>query len=240
MIFCLSPLVWFSRLITRMLGSEATRTPGVDRDELMAMARMGAESGHLLERESLFVQNLIQMNAMHAGDIMTPRTVVFSLPESLHLTETLKLIEDKPFSRIPVYGSTRDEVTGFVMRTEVLLAHLKNRDDENTISSLKRPIGMVHEHTPLDELFQKFIAERRQIMIVIDRFGTPLGLVSFEDIIETIFGFEIVDEKDKIPDMQILARNLWKERMRKMGISIQELETLMGENTPPSELKKEY
>jgi cation-transporting P-type ATPase F len=99
-----------------------------------------------------------------------------------------------------------------------LLAHLKDIDDTATLADVKRPITMAAEHTPVDVLFQKFISERIQITLVVDDFGTTVGIVSFEDIIETIFGFEIMDEKDKVADLQLHARNLWKERARKMGI----------------------
>ncbi len=222
MIKGLAPLVWLSRILTRVISRGEERASGIDRDELLAMARLGAESGQLRERESQFVQNLIQLNAMTAGDIMTPRTVIFALPESMRVSETVKLIEEKPFNRIPVYSNTRDEITGFVIRIEVLLAHLKNSGEDRPLADLKRPIGMAPVNTPVDALFQRLIAERRQLMIVIDEFGTPVGLASFEDVIETIFGFEIMDEKDKVPDLQLHARHLWKERARKMGIELEE------------------
>ncbi len=220
MITGLAPLVWFSRQITRLITPKGSSAPSLHREELLAMTRLGAESGELAERESEFVHNLIQLHSMKTASIMTPRPVIFALPESMPLIEFVKIIEEKPFSRIPVFQGNRDDITGFVIRGEVLLAHLKDTDDTATLADVKRPMAMVAEHTPVDLLFQRFISERIQIILVVDEFGTTVGIVSFEDIIETIFGFEIMDEKDKVADLQLHARNLWKERARKMGIEI--------------------
>lgn len=220
MITGLAPLVWFSRQITRLITPRGETPQPMHREELLAMARLGEESGQLRERESRFVQNLIELHAMKTWDIMTPRPVIFALPQSTPLIEFVKLIEDKPFTRIPVYKNNRDEVVGFVIRGEALLAHLKDDHDTGTLELVTRPIAFTPESTPVDILFQRFIAERHQIMLVNDEFGTTVGLVSFEDIIETIFGFEIMDEKDKVADLQHHARNLWHERARKMGIEL--------------------
>ena len=220
MIFLLGPLVWGSRQITRFLTPSGHSAPPMDREELLAMTRIGAESGQLKARESEFVHNLIQLHSMKTWDIMTPRPVIFALPEAMLLKEFVQIIEEKPFSRIPVYKENRDEITGFVIRGEALIAHLKDVEDTATLASVKRPITATADHTPVDALFQKFISDRIQIALVVDEFGGTVGIVSFEDIIETIFGFEIMDEKDKIADLQLYARNLWKERARKMGIKI--------------------
>jgi CBS domain containing-hemolysin-like protein len=222
MILVLTPLVWMCRQITRLITPKGHVLPDMHREELLAMTRIGAESGQIEEQESRFVQNLIQLHSMKTWDIMTPRPVIFALSESLPLTEFTKAIEDKPFSRIPVYKSNRDEITGFVIRGEVLIAHLKDADDKLTLADVVRPLAVAAEHTPVDALFRRFISDRHQIMLVVDEFGTTVGLVTFEDIIETIFGFEILDEKDKVADLQMHARNLWKDRAKRMGINLDE------------------
>ena len=218
----LAPLVWFSRQITRLITPTGHVVPEMHREELLAMTRLGAESGQIDDQESQFVQNLIQLHSMRTRDIMTPRPVIFALPETMPLTGFVKAIEDKPFSRIPVYKSNRDEISGFVIRGEVLVAHLKDAEDRLTLADVVRPIAVAADLTPVDSLFRRFIAERHQIMLIVDEFGATIGLVTFEDIIETIFGFEIVDEKDKVADLQHHARSLWKERARKMGIELDE------------------
>jgi CBS domain containing-hemolysin-like protein len=229
MITLLAPLVWFSRQITRLITPRGEAARPMHREELVAIARLGEESGQIGKRESQFVQNLVQLHAMKAWDIMTPRPVIFALPEHSPLTEGVRLIEDKPFTRIPVYRGSRDEITGFALRSDILLAHLKDEDDSGTLDEVVRPLAACAEDTPVDLLFQRFIAERHQIMLVVDEFGTTVGLISFEDIIETIFGFEIIDEKDTIADLQSHARHLWEERARKMGLVLHpEAETDAG------------
>ncbi len=220
MISALKPLVWASQQITKLIAPKGKADRAFHREEMLAMARLGEESGSLGERESQFVQNLIQLHAMRVWDIMTPRTVIFALPQDTRLVDFVKLVEDKPFTRIPVYKGSRDEMVGFVIRGEALLAHLKDENDTGTLADVTRPLAVTPEHTPVDVLFQRFVSERHQIMVVADEFGTIVGLVSFEDVIETIFGFEIMDEKDKVADLQLHARNMWYERARRMGIEL--------------------
>lgn len=217
----LKPLVLVSKSITSMIAASDGKTdPSVHREEMLAMARMGHESGSLRERESQFVQNLIQLNAMKVSDIMTPRPVIFSLPQSTPLPDFADLIEDKPFTRIPVYNNGNDDFTGFVIRGDALLAHLKDHNDTGTLADVVLPVAITPEYTAVDALFQRFIAERHHIMLVTNEFGTTVGLVTLEDIIETIFGIEILDETDHHPDLQLHARSLWQERAKKMGIQI--------------------
>ena len=215
-----------SQQITRLF-TKRCRGPLIHREEMLAMARMARNPVRLGQRESQFVQNLIQLHAMKAWDIMTPRPVIFALPQSTLLVDFIKMVEDKPFTRIPVYKGTFDEMVGFVIRGDVLLAHLKNADLTSTLAEVTRPLAVTQEYIAVDILFQRFIAERHQIMLVTDEFGTTVGLITFEDIIETIFGFEIMDEKDKVADLQLDARNLWHQRARRMGIELPEEETWM-------------
>ena len=159
---------------------------------------------------------------------LTPKPVIYSLPQSTPLAKFVEIVSEKPFSRIPVYSESQDDFTGFVIRGEALIAHLKGNGTCSTLADVTRPIAATPDHIPVDQLFQRFISERHQIMLVADEFGTIVGLVSFEDIIETIFGFEILDEQDKVADLQEHARGLWRERARRMGILIEE-----GEPSPP-------
>ena len=216
------PLVWLSRKVTQWVVKTSPVEPAAHREEILALARIGQQSGSLGESESHFVHNLMQLNAMRTGDIMTPRPVIFALPESTSLVEFVKLIEDKPFTRVPVYRESLDDMAGFVIRGEALLAHLKDDDDTWTLARISRPLAVTPEHGTVDQLFQRFLGERHQIMVVADEFGTTVGLVTFEDVIETIFGIEIMDEQDKVADWQSYARELWRERAKRMGIELEE------------------
>lgn len=219
----LKPLVLFSKSITSKIATQDSGPDPIEqREEILAMARLGCESGSLMERESQFVQNLIQLNAMKVSDIMTPRPVIFSLPQSTPLTDFAALIGSKPFTRIPVFDKGNDDYTGFVIRGDALLAHLKDHYDTGTLKDVLLPVAVTPEYTAVDSLFQRFIAERHHIMLVSNEFGTIVGLVTLEDIIETIFGIEILDEKDKHADLQQHARTLWHDRAKKMGLDLEQ------------------
>lgn len=217
----LKPLVLASKSITGMIAKNQ-RQPNLSehRDELLAMARIGQLSGSLHERESRFVQNLLQLHTTKVSAIMTPRPVIFSLPQNTPLPDFATLIENRPFTRIPIYDQGTDDFTGFVIRGDALLAHFKDHYDTGTLRDVLQSISITAQYTPIDALFQRFVEERHHIMLVTNEFGTTVGLVTLEDIIETIFGIEILDETDKHPDLQHYARNLWHERAKKMGIKI--------------------
>ncbi|QTN33666.1 DUF21 domain-containing protein [Akkermansiaceae bacterium] len=222
LITALKPLVLASKSLTSLI-TPAQSVPDLSeqREEILAMTRIGETSGSLHERESQFVHNLIQLHAMKASDIMTPRPVIFSLPQSTPLPDFAALIEDKPFTRIPLYEKGGDDFTGFAIRGDALLAHLKDHYDTGTLADVIKPIAVTPEYTPVDKLFQRFIEERHHIMLVTNEFGTTVGLVTLEDIIETIFGIEILDESDRHPDLQHHARSLWHERAKKMGLELE-------------------
>lgn len=214
----LAPLVWLSQQLTRLITFGKAKEGPQHREELLAMARLGARSGQLNETESETVRNLLDLGGMRVRDIMTPRVVLFTLPEVTRLADFPGLLEDKPFSRIPVYEGSPDEVTGFVLRADALLVQLQDPDPEATLVKVRRPIEVVLEQLEVDRLFKRFITERHQIMLVMDELGSVAGIVTLEDVVETIFGIEIMDEIDTVEDLQAYARQLWQERAARMGI----------------------
>lgn len=214
--WCLRPVVWICQNITRLITLGKASDPPRHREELLAVARLGAEEGSLKASETRIVRNMLSLIELSVASIMTPRPVVFSLPESLSLAEFTERIEAQPFSRIPVYGESHEQITGFVLRFEVLLACVKQSDE--SIGTLKRPILFVAKSMKVDALFEQMIKESVQIAMVQDEYGSSIGLVTLEDVVETLVGVEIVDEQDTVADMQQLARDLWKKRAAKMGI----------------------
>jgi CBS domain containing-hemolysin-like protein len=220
MIVGLKPLVWFSQQLTRLITFGKAQKPPQHREELMAVAHLGHESGQLHVRETQFLHNMLQLGEVSAFDIMTPRTVVFSLPMNMGSTEFVRRVDDQPYTRIPVYVEKPDQLEGFVIKGEVLMEHVKRAPEELFLRDVMRPLGRTHGILTVDKLFQRFINEHHHIMQVLDEYGTLAGIVTLEDVVETIFGFEIVDELDKVPDLQAYARELWQARATRLGIEV--------------------
>lgn len=211
LITVLGPLVWASRQITKVItGGKPAEVPR-HREELLALASLGQASGQIEQDEVRFVRNMLQLHAVKASDVMTPRTVVFSLSLELPLAEFAQEIRGVPYTRVPVFERERDNIRGFVIKHEVM-GRLAGEDEPDDLSGLVRPLLGVLDEVPVDRLFRRMIAEKLQILSVIDEFGTFLGLVTLEDVLETIFGFEIVDELDEVPDLQDYARELARRR----------------------------
>jgi CBS domain containing-hemolysin-like protein len=187
------------------------------REEFIALAEAGAQEGVLHEEESRILKSLFRFRQVRARDIMTPRTVIFTLPETLTVAEALDAHPDPGFSRIPVYGKDRDEVKGFVLKSDVLI-EAANLQGATTLSHLKRPIPVIPGDLPLHELFDRLLNERTHMALVADEYGGTEGLVTMEDVVETLLGLEIVDEVDKVQDMQELARQQWRKRALRQGI----------------------
>lgn len=221
LIWLLYPLIVVSERITRMIARG--RTAHVfSRDELAAMASIGERSGKLAPGESRIVRNLVLLDRLSARDIMTPRPVITAVPERSTVAEAMDLLGERPFSRVPVYRETIDQVTGFVLKHELLLDHAEGRDDR-PLTELRREMPSVPDGLPLRRLLEVLLeTHRAHIAMVIDEYGGTAGLVTLEDAVETLLGLEIVDEMDQHEDMQALARRRWAQRARTMGLEVDE------------------
>ncbi len=213
------PLVLLSRGITWLIarGKEA---PIVERAEIAALAELGAREGVLRAGESRIVRNLFRLGRLRAEDIMTPRTVLVALPEDETVENALQREEMLRFSRLPVYSGSLDNVTGFVLKSDILLhaARAAGRAEGVQLSDLMRPLLTVPESLPLPELFDRLMADGAHIARVVDEFGGTAGLVTMEDVFETLIGLEIVDEMDTVEDMREHARQEWLRRARRLGL----------------------
>ena len=216
MIKGLYPLILVSEKITQAL-TKGRDVHVFNREEFIAMAHIGKQSGHINDRESRIIRNLFHFGSLRAQDIMTPRTVVAALPETMPIEHALQYRMTAPFSRIPVFDEDLDSVTGFVLREDLLIAQTRGTG-HRPISELRRDILAIAATTSLSSLLEIFLDRRQQIAIVVGEYGETQGLVSMEDVIETLLGIEIVDEGDKIEDMQQLARKLWRKRAQSFGI----------------------
>lgn len=221
----LSFLVWsltypmkILKLFTKLIGGH-NRSYGVSRAELSAMAEIATISGGIEDEESKILQNLLLFKSTIVRDIMTPRTVVYAVPESRDVEEVLLDSMQKPFSRIPVYKINRDNVIGFILKSDLMSAKLRKGLEGKRLSDFMRDIKAVQSNDSIFQAFKLMTQNAQHIMLVIDEFGGMEGVVTMEDIVETLLGMEIVDEADKNPDMQVLARNLWKKRAEVMGLN---------------------
>lgn len=216
LIWILYPLIWVSERLTRLI----TRGKSVhtfSRAEYAALADVGVEKGQIDIDESRILKNLFKLPELRAEDVMTPRTVVFALQQNMTLDEVMVKHPEIPFSRIPIYGEDRDDVTGFVLKTDMLLEKLKDHGDL-MLSGLKREIFAVPETASLEYVAEQLLEHRLHLLLVLDEYGGLAGVVSLEDVVETLIGIEIVDEADQITDLRRLARQKWQERMKRLGI----------------------
>lgn len=221
------PLVKLSQAITRLL-SPAARQDSISREEITAMAELGEEQGLLAASESRIIQNLFRFSSLRVKDIMTPRIVVVALPETLTVQEVVDEHHEFRFSRIPIYTETRDDVTGYVLKDDILLKAAQDKGGI-TLHDLKRDMLVVPDALPLHELFERMLDRLEHIALVVDEYGGVGGVVSMEDVVETILGLEIVDEVDSAEDMQHLARRQWLSRAQRLGIIPRELENARAE-----------
>ncbi|WP_137679403.1 CNNM domain-containing protein [Aurantiacibacter suaedae] len=219
MITALGPLVWASRQITRLISFGRTPELPRHREELIALTSLGQASGQIDMAEMRFVQNMLQLHQLRNSDVMTPRTVVFSLPRSAAIADLGQTLRASAFSRIPVFDEERDSIVGFVIKQDILSRLADDDDSTEQVSDFLRTIPLVLDGSPVDRLFHRMIADHQHIVAVVDEYGSFLGLISLEDILETIFGFEIVDETDEVHDMQKLARQLSLRHSARAGRS---------------------
>ena len=183
------------------------------------MAGIGKEEGMLNDRESKIIRNLFLFKSFDASTVMTPRIVVSALQKDLTVDEVLSMPTSSNFSRLPIYDHDLDSVVGFVLREDLLVA--KNHGQGgHSINEFRREIITVMAKTPLSRLMEILLEQRQHIALVVGEYGDTKGVVTLEDVVETLLGIEILDEGDKVEDMQKLARQLWEKRVGKMGIHL--------------------
>ena len=212
----LAPMIWLSQLITKNLKKDKDK-PVLSRSDFVVMSELGKDLGILKESEQKIIKNLLRFNRILIKDVMTPRIVVVAADDSTTIKEFHDRNSELPFSRIPVYQDSNDKVTGYVLKDKILLNLVEGKGHEQ-LKSLRRDIIVSHSSTPIPDLLDKFITEKEHISLVVDEYGGMEGIVTMEDIIETLLGIEIVDELDNNEDMRALARKNWELRARKMGL----------------------
>ncbi len=208
-------LVVLLEKMTRSVSSNSTQE-SVTRDEVAAIVTVGTQEGVLEKKENRMIQHLLKLDSITAHEIMTPSVVVSMAEEGMTLREFYADEEFKNHSRIPVYkGEESDYITGYVLRQEVLERLAEDKFDVQ-LGELARPILSFSEGEDVSAIWEKLLEKKEHISIIIDEYGCFRGIVTLEDVIETMLGFEIVDEKDEVVDMQELAKEQWKQMQKEL------------------------
>jgi CBS domain containing-hemolysin-like protein len=201
----LRPLVWLTRAATSLITGNQPRTTKVSEEEILAAAHLGARGGQISEMERDLIANIIQLEEIKAQDIMTPRTVMLSVDGNRPLSQVRAEARSWPHSRVPVYLGGQEEVVGYLLKTDLLTTNL---DDDPPVSRLAKPAQFVPANANALNLLNAFLRHREHLRLVVDEYGGIMGLVTMEDVLESLVGREIVDEKDQVEDMQALARRM--------------------------------
>jgi CBS domain containing-hemolysin-like protein len=216
LIVTLYPLIWVSEQLTRVITGGKSAHP-FSLEEFSALADIGVEGGHIEVEESRIVKNIFRFRDLHVEAIMTPRTVVFSLPQEMTIDEALASNPKPPFSRIPIYGENHDDVRAFVLKTDILQEKLAGRGSRS-LRELGREVQAVSEKASLESVFERLLDKQIHMLLVLDEYGGLAGIVTLEDVVETLLGMEIIDEVDEIDDLRKLARQRWEERRRRLAL----------------------
>lgn len=215
-IWALWPLIWVTQLITKRFKKDKSKSV-LSRADFVAMADLGAKEGALKKGESRIIQNLLRFSTIQTKDVMTPRTVVKAANEETVINDFYNENKNLRFSRVPVYKDSKDHITGFILK-DILLSSIINEKGDNLLKDIRRDIKIVNEVMPIPDLFNNLVESREHIALVVDEFGGMAGIVTMEDVIETLLGLEIMDELDNVDDMQRLARKNWEKRAKELGI----------------------
>ncbi len=217
LITVLWPLVWLSQSITRMLARDKSAA-SISRAEISAMADIGHKEGIFEEGESRVIKNLLRFKQVKIEEVMTPRTVVLAASQEDTVRTIYENADYLRFTRIPIYEEQIDNVTGFVHKHDVL--YKMARDEHNLkLKEIKRDLMAVSEKMPVPNLFERLIDEREHIALAVDEYGGVAGIVTMEDVLETLLGIEILDEFDKNKDMRAYAKQKWAQKAKELDIN---------------------
>ncbi|HLS05717.1 MAG TPA: hemolysin family protein [Wenzhouxiangella sp.] len=228
LLWLLWPLVQLSRFITAWLAPNQA-APTISREEFRVLAQTGSREGVFEEEESNIFGNLIRFSAILVEDVMTPRVAVSLLRCDDTVAEAMALVQSSGFSRYPVYGQSDEDIRGYVLKSDIMLAQAQDKGDTR-LGELRRDVLFVPEFISLQSLFSQLLAEQEHFAVVVDEYGGFAGVVTMEDVLETLLGMEIVDESDTVKDLRQAAREQWKARARSLGVDWTATETAEDED----------
>ena len=210
LVILFAPFIWLSGLLTRLFAKPEDQTPTATEDDIRAAARLSLRAGQIQPYEEDAIRNILTLDSKRVSEIMTPRTMVFSLPETMTVAEAYALPGIWNYSRIPVYGDDNEDIVGLVLRRRIVKGFAED-EDNRTLGELMQPVHFVLENQTVDRVLREFLDSHQHIAVVLDEFGGLAGVVSLEDVLEEMLGREIVDESDAVADLRAAAR----ERRRK-------------------------
>ena len=214
LVLMFKPIIWICSLATRIVAGKQGDTE-VSTDEIVIMARLGLKSGSIDKEELNVIHNIIAIRDRTVREVMTPRSVIFSLNASMTIEEASKSEGVLVHSRIPVFVSDPSELVGIAYRRDILRATTEGKSDM-TVQELMKPIGFISSSTTLDDLLERFLKRRKHMFVVLNEFNEMSGIITLEDVLEEVLGSEIVDEFDVAIDMQELARHQRAEVIEKL------------------------
>jgi len=209
--WALAPVLYVTRFLTRLIAPGGT--PPISRSELSAVVGMAAREGAIHLQESQLFENVLELEKIKVEDVMTPRTVVIMLPATSTLGELVEQTETTSVSRIPLFTEHRDRVIGYCVQREALLAAARGAPASTPLTDFKRDVTFIPESATLARALRQFLDEGEHLAMAVDEFGGMSGLVTLEDLVETILGVEIVDESDRVAALRHLATELRDRRL---------------------------
>ncbi len=204
LLIAFKPIIWLTGKITRLLTPSHGTTPQVSENDILAITSLGRQAGRIAPQEERSIGNILSLDQKHVWDIMTPRTVVFSLSQTLTVAEAWAMPECWHFSRIPVYDKDNEDLVGVVEWRTMGRCMTESRQDSR-LSEIMQPLHFVQESLTLDRLLHELLNSRLHLFAVVDEYGGLSGVVSLEDVLEEILGSEIVDTNDPVANLRELA-----------------------------------
>lgn len=240
MTWSLKPLLFVTRSITRLL-SRGRATPTMSRGDVEAMVNMATRDGALDEGDSRLLASVLRQAEIVVEDVMTPRTVVTMMPQSTTIGDFLRNENSRVYSRIPIFDRSHDDVSGFVLQRDVLVAAAEGAEPDTPIATFARPALHIPEGLTVGRVLRRLIEKREHMGLVTDEYGGLSGVVTLEDVVETTLGVEIIDESDRVVDLRAEADKLRQQRLEGMrrwrqalGVDSAASDTAASEGGPPT------
>jgi CBS domain containing-hemolysin-like protein len=213
------PLVWLAQIVTKLFKKQ--HAPSVERSEVVALAEIGEKEGVFTKEEALILKNLMRLRSLTVRDVMTPRMVMVAANQNLSVQAFFEAQEFYRFTRIPLYGKNKDDITGFVHKHDIL-SEIGAQRKNTPLKNLKRELPVVPDVQSLFTLYSFLTQNNHHLALVVEEFGGTAGLITMEDVLETLLGMEIMDEFDSKEDLRAYARERWKIRAQRLGIALEE------------------